>query len=372
MRVCHFSSVHPADDIRIFHKECRSLAEAGHEVYFVVPTEADGVRDGVRIHAVAPAGGGRLLRMLLTTFRVFRAVRALRARVYHFHDPELLPWALLLRLSGAAVIYDAHEDVPRDILSKAWIPGWLRRPLAWGFEFVEDFVARRLDAVVTATPHIRDRFLAAGCCALDINNYPIPGELLLAESADDFSRGARPDVCYAGLIIPIRGSREMVNAAGRTGITLQLAGRLAPAERTQLAALPGWEYVQELGMQDRAGVSRTYGRSFAGLVLFHDEPNHTHAQPNKLFEYMSAGMPLIASNFPLWREVVEGSGAGICVDPLDVEAIAAAMRRLDGDRELAQRMGECGRRAVNETYNWEAERRKLLALYARFEDKADA
>lgn len=372
MRVCHFSSVHPADDIRIFHKECRSLAEAGHEVHFVVPAGADAVRDGVHLHAVAAASGGRLLRMLLTAFRVFRAARALRAQVYHFHDPELLPWALLLRLGGAAVIYDAHEDVPRDILSKAWIPAWLRRPLAWGFEFVEDFVARRLDAVVTATPHIRDRFLAAGCRALDINNYPIPGELLLAEAADDFSAAARPDVCYAGLIIPIRGSREMVRAVDRAGVSLQLAGRLAPAERAQLAALPGWERVKELGFLDRAGVSRAYGRCFAGLVLFHDEPNHTHAQPNKLFEYMSAGMPLIASHFPLWREVVEGSGAGICVDPLDVDAIAAAIRRLDGDRELSQRMGEAGRRAVRDTYNWEAERNKLLALYARFEGRSHA
>lgn len=366
-RVCHFSSVHPADDVRIFHKQCRSLAEAGHEVFFVVPAEADAERQGVHIRAVAAVGGGRLLRMLLTAFRTFMAARAVRARIYHFHDPELLPWALLLKWSGARVIYDAHEDVPRDIITKAWIPGWLRRPLAWCFEHAENFMARRLDCVVTATPHIRDRFLAVGCRALDINNYPIPGELRLGDEMGDFSAVARPDVCYAGVIIPGRGSAEMVQAVGRAGVTLQLLGRLSPGERERLQALPGWRHVQASGLLPREQVAQAYARSFAGLVLFHDEPNHRHAQPNKLFEYMSAGIPLIASHFPLWREVVEQTGAGICVDPLDVGAIAAAIRRLNEDRALAAEMGACGREAVRETYNWRREQTRLLALYDQLE-----
>lgn len=366
-RVCHFSSVHPADDVRIFHKQCRSLVEAGHEVFFVVPTAADSCRHGVHVRAVAAAGGSRLLRMLLTAFRTFRAARAVRARIYHFHDPELLPWAMLLKLTGARVIYDAHEDVPRDIITKAWIPGWLRRPLAWCFEFAENFMARRMDCVVAATPHIRDRFLAAGCRSLDINNYPIPGELRLGDEIGDFSAASRPDVCYAGVIIPGRGSAEMVQAAGCAGVTLQLLGRLSPDERTRLEALPGWANVQAKGLLPRDQVSTVYARSFAGLVLFHDEPNHTHAQPNKLFEYMSAGIPLIASHFPLWREVVEQTGAGICVDPMDIEAIADAIRRLDADRELAAAMGERGRQAVRDIYNWHGEQSRLLVLYEQLE-----
>jgi glycosyltransferase involved in cell wall biosynthesis len=92
-------------------------------------------------------------------------------------------------------------------------------------------------------------------------------------------------------------------------------------------------------------------------------PNHIDAQPNKMFEYMSAGLPLIASDFPLWREIVEGNDCGVCVDPADPAAIAEAIDRLVENPDLARRMGENGQRAVHERYNWAIEEKKLLALY---------
>ncbi len=92
-------------------------------------------------------------------------------------------------------------------------------------------------------------------------------------------------------------------------------------------------------------------------------PNHVDAQPNKMFEYMSAGIPVIASDFPLWREIIEGCGCGICVDPLDPKKIAEAIDYLVDNPEIARRMGENGRKAVYDRYNWDVEEKKLLALY---------
>jgi len=101
----------------------------------------------------------------------------------------------------------------------------------------------------------------------------------------------------------------------------------------------------------------------AGLVLYHPVPNHTDAQPNKLFEYMSAGIPVISSNFPLWKEIVEGHQCGICVDPLKPDEIAKAIQWILDNPEKAKKMGENGRRAVEEKYNHTVEEKKLLTLY---------
>ena len=118
-------------------------------------------------------------------------------------------------------------------------------------------------------------------------------------------------------------------------------------------------------MLGRADVASLLARSIAGLVLFHPEPNHVNAQPNKLFEYMSAGLPVIASDFPLWRAIVREHDCGLCVDPRDPQAIAEAMRTLAADPEGARRMGMNGRRAVLATFNWQQEETRLLELYER-------
>jgi glycosyltransferase involved in cell wall biosynthesis len=131
-----------------------------------------------------------------------------------------------------------------------------------------------------------------------------------------------------------------------------------------LRAEPGWRQVNEYGFVGRIEMRDILARSVAGVVTFLPEPNHIFAQPNKMFEYMSAGIPVIASDFPLWREIVAGNECGLLVDPQDPASIATAIDALVGDRALARRLGENGRRAVLERYNWSAEEKKLVDFYA--------
>ena len=124
VRVVHMTSVHQPDDLRIFAKECRALAELGYDVHLVAASASgEVVRDGVHVRGVGvPASSGRLVRMTRTVAEVLRIARALDADVYHLHDPELVPAGLVLARDGKQVVYDAHEDLPADILDKAWIP----------------------------------------------------------------------------------------------------------------------------------------------------------------------------------------------------------------------------------------------------------
>ncbi len=363
-RVVHLTSAHPRDDIRIFLKECRSLARHGHEVTLVV---ADGLGDEVREGvAILDAGSsrGRLSRMFRTTQRVYRKAVELDADVYHLHDPELLPTGLRLKRRGKKVVFDAHEDVPQQLLGKHYLHPFVRRVLSWGFAHFERFACARFDGVVAATPYIRDKFLAINPRSVDINNFPMIGEL---ESAVAW-RDKADEVCYVGSIAQIRGVKELVRAmeSTRTPARLNLVGGFAEAQvEAEVRTYPGWDKVNALGVQDRLGVREVLGRSVAGLVTLHPASNYLDALPIKMFEYMSTGIPVIASDFDLWRTIVQESKCGLCVDPLNPTAIAAAIDHLMSHRAEAEEMGRNGRQAVLSRYNWAREEAKLIEFYDR-------
>ncbi|NLC39239.1 MAG: glycosyltransferase family 4 protein, partial [Clostridia bacterium] len=359
-RICHLSSVHSLTDTRIFFKECQTLAQAGYEVFLIGQHEKDELRDGIQILGL-PKAKNRIERMLKTTRRLYQRAVACDGDLYHFHDPELIPVGLLLKRKGKKVVYDVHEDVPRQILSKDWIAAPLRKPLSRLVEKIENYAAKRFDYIVAATPHIRDRFLKVNPRAMDINNFPILSELHLPDA--DWAAKEKA-ACYIGGITKVRGIREMIRAVGMTGYKLFLAGRFSSTEEREKARqAEGWEQVVELGQLGRQEVREILSRSMVGLVVLHPIPNYLDALPVKMFEYMSAGIPVIASNFPLWKEIVEENQCGLCVNPLDAAEIAAALELILSDPKRARQMGENGRKAVEEKYNWETEGRKLLKLY---------
>jgi glycosyltransferase involved in cell wall biosynthesis len=362
--VVHMTSAHDATDTRIFAKECRTLAAVGFDVHLVAPNAGNETNHGVRIHAVAPPhSADRSARMSRTVFDVHRLARGLEADLYHFHDPELMPAGLLLARSGVPVVYDAHEDLAATVLDKAWIRKRLRRPLARLIADVEPSAANRLAAVVAATPAIAAGFSGCRCEVVTVNNFPELGEFRHVERSD---AGQEPAVCFVGAITAIRGIEVMVEAVAKTDARLLLAGEFESQRLAdRLRAVPGWSRVEYVGPVGRAEVAEVFARASAGVVVFAPLANHIRAQPTKLFEYMSAGLPVVASNFPLWRDIVEGADCGICVDPLDGEALARAIRWLVAHPEEARDLGENGRRAVADTYNWAHEGLKLTALYKR-------
>jgi glycosyltransferase involved in cell wall biosynthesis len=301
--------------------------------------------------------------MTRTAWRIFRTALSEKADVYHFHDPELIGVGLLLRLLGKRVVYDVHEDVPKQILSKHWIRPILRPSIAKATSIIEFATTLLFDGIVAATPAIAKRF--PGNKTVTVQNFPILDKGFIAPGN---SYAARPlTVAYVGAMNAVRGVREMVQAMillpKRFNATLVLAGTFDPELETEVRDMQKLGCVDFIGWQSQQRVRDLLGNARAGLVLFHPVPNHMEAQPNKLFEYMQAGIPVVASDFPLWREIVNSCNCGLLVDPLDPKAIADAIQWLLEHPTEAEAMGARGMRAVNYEYNWNSEEKTLLSLY---------
>jgi len=361
-QIVQITASHPRTDARIFLKECRGLAQLGYPVTLLV---ADGqgteVLDGVRIESVRKARG-RLSRMVLGPFRLFRKAVRLRAAVYHLHDPELIPMGLALKLSGAKVVFDSHEDLPKQILAKSYIPAPLRA-FAAGLAYAFQRAALPwFDGVVAATPPIRAFLLPMNKNTVNINNFPILGELAQATPRQPTGQS----ICYIGLLSQTRGILELVDAMALLpeGVDLLLAGPVESASFfASLQTREGWVRTRYLGNLGREGVRDTLARSLVGMVTLHPTPNHLEAFAIKMFEYMSAGLPVIASDFPLWRSIIGEASCGLCVDPLDPRAIADAIADLLARPEQARTMGRNGQQAVLDRYNWQSEAVKLGDFY---------
>jgi len=304
--------------------------------------------------------------MLFTTIAVYKRSRKIDADCYHFHDAELIPVALLLRLAGKAVVYDIHEDLPRTVSYKPYVPKWLRKPLEKIFEVAESAAVRFFSGLIAATPEIASRFLRANSLIAIVQNYPLIEEFPRIMSAEPQTPGY---VTYVGQRITVaRGAQEMVRAMSLLPASIDARLKLVGSVESErllgdLTLIPGWAKTDYLGPQDRAGVADVIQRAIAGLVVLHPEPNYINSYPVKLFEYMCAGIPVIASDFPIFRSIVECSQCGLLVDPLNPRELAAAIEYLTTHPAEAREMGARGRLAVETHYNWANEKEFLLGLY---------
>jgi glycosyltransferase involved in cell wall biosynthesis len=380
-KAVHLTSVHPAGDVRIAWRECRSLAEAGWEVVLVAPAGPARLPRGVR-HRPVPAAANRMQRILRTVPAVLRAALA-EARaagsaeattLFHIHDPELIPVGLILRARGHAVVWDVHEDFPRQLLAKSWVPRWLRRPASLAASAVERLAAGGFGAIVAATPTIAARFPPDRTHL--VRNFPDARRGGMEGEPRGGAMGGEPRpfrerdraLVYVGALSRTRGVVTMVEAVDRLpaglGAHLVLAGRFAPpALEGECRAMPGWGRTRYVGRVAHAEALRLMGEARVGLAVLQPTPAHVEAYPTKLFEYMLAATPVVVSDFPLWRGIVERAGCGLLVDPEDVDAIAAAAAWLLEHEEEAAAMGRRGRAAVLEEYDWSSEARTLLTVY---------
>lgn len=364
VKVCHVTCAHPKEDVRIYHKECVSLASAGYDVYLVEQGDSYD-QNGVHIVGLGQMPESRAERMTAFAKKAYRTALALDAQIYHLHDPELLPFALKLKRQGKKVIFDSHERYTEQFKDKHYLPKWVSRSIAAVYGFVERSILRRIDAVIfPCTMDGKNPF--EGMCkrAAIISNAAILGEFFHRYDPN-YPKKPR-QICYVGGLTEARGITQNMRAAHAAGATLALAGAFSPESYGEaLKTQEAYSCVEHRGNLSRKDVADLLAESQIGLCTLLDQGQYLKIDTFgiKVFEYMSMGLPVILSNSPYNCTMTEKYGFGICVDPTDVKQQSDAISMLLDDPEMARKMGENGRKAIMEELNWGIEERKLFALY---------
>lgn len=361
-RVVHLTTVHQPHDNRILNKECRALAQAGIDVVLVAGSGHDEVVNGVPIRAIGRRS--RAARLVASQAEAWRVVSGLEPALLHVHDPELVPMALAYgRRHGARVVYDAHEDLVAQIATKPYLADWMRPGVRGVARTLVGLADRGVDGLVAATASVASAYRTEP--RVVIRNLPWLADFPAVEEEQRVASLSSHRAVYTGDLTEERGFSTMLAVAERVtrqvpDFQLVLAGRALGPCKDAVAALPPDGPVTALGLLPPTEVPAVVASAQVGLIFLKRLPNYAESLPTKVFEYMAAGVPFLATDFAAWERLFGPSDAGRFVDTDDLDATASALVDLLQNPAECERLGRNGRRAIETDFNFEAESRKLV------------
>ncbi|MCX6312182.1 MAG: glycosyltransferase family 4 protein [Bacteroidetes bacterium] len=368
MKVCHLTSVHGTFDTRIFLKECRSLAAAGFEMSLVSNHNKDEVIDGVHLIPVKRRSKGRFLRMFFYTWRIFFAALKTHSKIYHFHDPELFFVGICLRLLGKKVIFDVHENVAGQIKNKNWLP--LRNIFAFCYKLI-DWLSAKFFYLVLAENSYLEIYSKISKRNIVILNMP-DIEFLKPYIKTDRKIENRIDLFYVGGVSFERGIDVIINALAilknhNAKVHFHCIGPLYDNVKARIEALENYDAVKgNITFYGKMKLDEAYKMSLqchVGLSILKPIENYKKSYSTKVFEYMAVGLPVITSDFDLYRNIVDANHCGFCIDPENAEKLAAVILEFMKCPGIIDEMGKRGILAAEKYYNWSAEAKKLVKFY---------
>ncbi|MCR1935232.1 glycosyltransferase family 4 protein [Clostridium tepidum] len=360
IKICHISTAHPTFDTRIYYKECRTIAKNEYDIYLLIANDKDEIVDDVKIVHL-PKKNGRFYRFFKKRKIAFKKAVEIDADIYHFHDPELIPVGIKLKKLGKKVIYDVHEDVPKQILTKEWLKSDIIRKIVSNiFNKYEKKASNNFDKIVCVSEDIANNFDKNK--TVIIRNFPVISDIDSIKPIDIEKK--LPVVIYAGGLTKIRGIKEVIDAMELLNgkVKLWLLGKWENKNyEEECMRSKGWKYVEYFGLIPQKQAYSYMKKADIGIVNFWPVDNHISALPNKPFEYMACELPMIMSDFEYWNCVFKDCFLGI--DPKNPEDISKKIQKLLHDKNLMKQLGQNGRNFVLKKYSWESEGKTLLNTY---------
>lgn len=362
------SNARSAHHPRFHYRLGAALQDAGYAVTILSqPLAEPGNVDVVPVEYL-PVRRSRLTRIAAAPISMVRALRG-GADAVHVLTFDMLPWAALARVfTGRLILYESNDEHDSMMLIKEWIPSPLRPVLYRLVRWLEPWLARRLDAATTALPATQAKFERAGVRSVLVRNFP---PAMVVQSGE---RG--PEFDYDVLV---GGSLPEDQVPLLADIARRLAERGTPVRWLVAARNYGDEdrRLLERALTDagvREGFDLRFNRPFTemselmaacriGLVLYPGGPNYESRIPLRIFEYMAAGMPFVASDLPTTAEFTAGRGVADLAPAGDPAALADALAGLLADPARQQEMSRRGPELVSSEYNWGLESRRLIELY---------
>ncbi len=361
-KICHITTVHTRYDVRIFHKECKSLAKK-YNVYLIV---ADGLKDetveNVKITDIGLRQASRLKRAKIDSKKALKKALELDCDLYHFHDPELIPIGVKLKKLGKQVIFDIHENTDLQILEKEWIPFVFRRILSKTYSLYEKYHINKFDMLIIPQNAMLEKFSKINKTAV-IGNFPnrkINNNTDLKDSYNKFK------LLYAGSINEARGLFNMLNLIKELKsinkeYSLTIAGSIEDSMLEKVKQYPEWEFVNYLGFISKEKIEAEYKKHTIGLIMFNNVGQYFMAYSLKLFEYMQNGMTIIMPNFGDWIAFNNTYKAGYNIDVHDSKATAKLIDSFTDDIFVNFKI--INKTTVNTDFSWESQEKKLFKIY---------
>jgi glycosyltransferase involved in cell wall biosynthesis len=369
IKVCHFASVHTTTDTRVFDRECTSLARH-FDVTLIGIGTTSGVINNVNVISI-PRAKTRIHRLLFTTWKVFIKAWKQRADIYHIHDAELIPFGVLMRLSGKKVIYDIHENTYEDIMHKPWIPKLLRWPLGAGYRFLEWLSSLLMHTIlVIARPEFAKRFVTGRYSI--VQNFA-DYDLFKPYQVTNRSGLSGMNLFYMGTVfdyyydlVPVIEALALLKDKGLI-IRFHCAGYIGKYVDDVLSKTPAYRAVQDqLHFYGYLNIEQGYEISKqckVGLCLKNQPEEILVSHERKFFEYMAVGLPVLSCDSHIYREVIDKYTIGRYTDVSNARAIADALEHMMQNGDLLDTYATQGINAARTVFNWEHEEKLLLATY---------
>lgn len=362
-KICHITSAHGRYDTRIFMKQCKSLANHGYDATLIVnDNKEDELIGGVKIVSTGLKPKNRKERFIDSKKVLWEKAIETNASIYQLHDPDLLPMGVKLKRQGKKVIFDSHEDYPQQIKDKQWIPAIIRNTVAKQYELYEKRCLKKFDGLISVTPHLVERLRKINENTVMITNYPI------VDKTEEIIRKPERAICFAGGVRSDWNHENIIKAINKIDrVKYILAGGSDDTYIEKLKSLEAWDKVEYKGKVPFEKVKEFYSRSNIGMALSYSiqAMGKGTLGNTKLFEFMAAKLPIICTNYTLWQKIIDEYNCGICVDPNNIGKIREAIEYLLNNPEKAEKMGENGRRAVLEKFNWGEQEKALFEIYER-------
>jgi glycosyltransferase involved in cell wall biosynthesis len=356
------TSVHNPRDNRIFEKQAKSLSEAGFDICLVAPHENNFEEDGVKVISVDKKST-RTARFILTVKSVLKKAIDIDADVYHLHDPELIPAGLYLKWLGKKVIYDVHEDYSTSIMNKSYLPKCAKKFLSSMVDILESFSENFL-SIVVAEKYYEEKFKKT----TRVLNYPSVEKIKINKPKTE---NARNKIIYTGNVTVSRGALIHANVVNvMPNIEVHFVGKCdsKTAKKIKNVAGSNKKRIKIYGL-DRyvpfEDIVKYYrqGQWLAGIALFPFSKHYNKKELTKFFEYMAAGIPIVASDFVGWRRLIKKTETGLLVDQNSFKEIKLSLKYLKNNPHERYKMGKKGIKAVKTTYNWKSQKENLIKLY---------
>lgn len=368
-KVCHVISGYFRNDARVFYRQCLSLKKYDFNVCILTndagPNE---IQEGVDVISCTQMPIARWKALLFATKYFYQHAVEIDADVYQLHSPELLPLAVKLKKLGKKVVYDAHEDMPAHILEKEWLPIWSRKIVSWCFSLYMGHVYKLIDEVISPHTHVVKDVVKRFGKGILIANFPIIKKNYVSTESNYLNR--QNIFCYSGTVYTYSNQQTITSAMIKAvGAHYHVVGYIDSDQQTKLMQTEASNRVKFLGRLSQDDLAKFYHKSIAGIAVYDYKLNLGNKLgsygTNKIFEYMEAGLPIICTDYELWKDIVERYQCGICVKPGDKEALAEAMITIMNDRKAAFMMGKNGRYAVENEFNWLSEELKYCAIFRK-------